>query len=261
VPRLRWLPLSFAFLIFLWVLAVSSDSRLARELTGFWYNDPQRVAALIPVAAVPLVALGITSALDWLGTLMGRLAKDLRGRDVPSRTALAGACVVSMLGAVVLHHNQGIGAGAAVLLDRYTNRQGDQKLVSDSKLALFEQLPKLLPPGGRVLGSPFMGVQFSRIYSGHDVVIRHVNSQDKPDVELLSRQFKTFMVDKRVCDAVKRENVVAVIEDYERFWPSDGRQDNYSALQDFWGTPGLKFKASSGTTQLFTLEDCSKTAR
>jgi hypothetical protein len=261
VPRLRWLPLSFAFLVFLWILDVSSDSRLSQELTGFWYNDPQRVAALLPVAAVPLVALGITAALDWLGTTIGRLAKDLRGRDVSSRMALAAASALMVLGAVGLHHNQGIGAGAAVLLDRYTNMQGDQKLVSSTKQHLFEEMPALLPPGGKVLGSPFMGVQFSRIYSGHDVVIRHLNSAEQPDVELLERQFKTFMVDKNVCDAVQRQHVVAVVEDYERYWATDGRQEKYSGLEDLWGTPGLKFKASSGTTLLFTLDDCSKTAR
>jgi hypothetical protein len=260
VPRLRWLPLSFAFLVYLWVLDVSSGSRLSQELTGFWYNDPERVAALIPVAAVPLVALGITAALDWLGTTIGRLAKDLRGRDVSPRMALGAACALLTVAAAGIHHNQGIGAGAAVLLDRYTNHQGDQKLVSSSKQQLFEEMPTLLPRGGKVLGSPFMGVQFSRIYSGHDVVIPHLNNQDKPDVELLGRDFKNFMNDKAVCAAVKRENVVAVVEDYERFWPNDARQERFSGLEDLWGTPGLHFKASSGSTLMFTLDDCSKTA-
>jgi hypothetical protein len=261
VPRLRWLPLSFVFLVWLWILDVSSASRLARELTGFWYNDPQRVAALLPVAAVPLVAVGITSALDWLGTVIGRLAKDLRGRDVSPRMALGAAFALFAVGAVGLHHNQGIGAGAAVLLDRYTNNQGDQKLVSSTKQQLFEEMPKLLPPGGKVLGSPFMGVQFSRIYSGHDVVFPHLNNQDKPDAELLGRDFKNFMNDKAVCAAVKRENVVAVVEDYERYWANDYRQERFSGLEDLWGTPGLKFKAASGTTLLYTLADCSATAR
>ncbi|QGN56665.1 hypothetical protein GKE56_00730 [Nostocoides sp. HKS02] len=68
------------------------------------------------------------------------------------------------------------------------------------------------------------------------------------------------MSDKAVCAAVKREHVIAVVEDYERFWPTDARQERFSGLEDLWGTPGLKFKASSGSSLLFTLADCSKTA-
>jgi len=52
VPRLRWLLMSHVYLVFLYMLCAGSSSWLARELTGFWYNDAQRVAALIPMTAV-----------------------------------------------------------------------------------------------------------------------------------------------------------------------------------------------------------------
>jgi hypothetical protein len=252
---------SFAFLVFLWMLAVASPSALAQELTGFWYNDPQRVAALVPVAAVPLVAVGLTIALDYAGTTFGRLVRDIRGRELTPRVALGTVTAVAIAVPLVIYPNQGIGAGAAVIQDRYTNLQGDQKLVSSDKQALFEQMATLLPPGGSVLGSPFTGVQFSRIWSGHDVVIPHLNSKDKPDVELLKGRFKDFMTDRSVCDAVKRLKVVAVVEDYERFWPTDGRQYLYAGLQDLAGTPGLTPRAYSESAVVYTLADCTASAR
>ena len=39
VPRLRWLLMSHVYLVFLYMLCAGSSSWLARELTGFWYND------------------------------------------------------------------------------------------------------------------------------------------------------------------------------------------------------------------------------
>jgi len=66
VARLRWLLVGHVALILLYILAAGSPSWLAHELTGFWFNDAQRVAAMIPLTAVPLAALGITSGTDML---------------------------------------------------------------------------------------------------------------------------------------------------------------------------------------------------
>ena len=96
VPRLRWLLMSHVFLIFLYMLCAGSSSWLARELTGFWYNDAQRVAALIPMTAVPLAALGITSAADALARVVGRVSVDVFGRRLSSRRAL-GIAALGML--------------------------------------------------------------------------------------------------------------------------------------------------------------------
>ena len=256
VPRLRWLLVSHVFLIFLYMLVAGSPSWLARELTGFWYNDAQRVAALIPMTAVPLAALGITSAADALGRLVGRVSADVLGRPLSSRRALGIAGLGMMVVPAVIYPNQGIGQGAAVLQDRYTNLNFFHHMVTPDEQVLYEKLATQIPAGETVLGSPFTGAQFSAIWSGHGVVIPHTSSNPTPDVALVSQEFKSFTADPQVCAALKRLKVGAVVDDFDRFWETDERQADYSGLVDLYDTPGLTPIGYGASVVIYRVGDC-----
>jgi hypothetical protein len=47
------------------------------------------------------------------------------------------------------------------------------------------------------------------------------------------------MTDPAVCAALKRLKVGAVVDDFDRFWPADIRQLDYSGLVNLQDTPGL----------------------
>lgn len=256
VPRLRWLLASHVFLIFLYILSVGSTGWFTRELTGFWYDDPQRIAALIPMTAVPLAALGITSGADALGRLVGRVCSDVFSRPLSSRWALGVACVGMMAVPAVIYPNQGIGQGAAVLQDRYTNLNFKNHMVTPDEQALYGKLAKQIPAGETVLGSPFTGAQFSSIWSGHGVVIPHVSTNPPKDVALISQDFKSFTTDPAVCAALKRLKVGAVVDDFDLFWPTDTRQPNYSGLVDLYDTPGLTPIGYGASVTIYRVGDC-----
>jgi len=256
VPRLRWLLVSHVFLIFLYILSVGSTGWFTRELTGFWYDDPQRIAALIPMTAVPLAALGITSGADALGRFVGRVSSDVFSRPLSSRWALGIACVGMMAVPAVIYPNQGIGQGAAVLQDRYTNLNFKNHMVTPDEQALYEKLAKQIPAGETVLGSPFTGAQFSSIWSGHRVVIPHVSTNPPKDVALISQDFKSFTTDPAVCAALKRLKVGAVVDDFDLFWPTDTRQPSYSGLVDLYDTPGLTPIGYGASVTIYRVGDC-----
>ena len=255
VPRLRWLLVSHVFLVFLYMLSAGSSSWLARELTGFWYNDAQRVAALIPITAVPLAALGITSAADALGRVVGRVSADLFGRVLSARRAL-GVAAVGMLVLISVLPNQGLGEGARVLQDRYTNRNYSHLMVTADEQVLYEKLATELPAGETVLGSPFSGAQFSAIWSGHGVVIPHTSSNPTPDVRLVSEEFKSFTTKPAVCAALKRLKVGAVVDDQDLFWVTDKRQGSYSGLVNLFKTPGLTPIGYGSSVVIYRVGSC-----
>jgi hypothetical protein len=257
IPRLRWLLASHVFLIFLYMLCAGSSSWLSRELTGFWYNDAQRVAALIPMTAVPLAALGITSAADALGRLVGRVCAEVFGRPLSSRRALGVACVGMMVVPAVIYPNQGIGQGAAVLQDRYTNLNYSNHMVTPDEQVLYEKLATQMPAGATVLGSPFTGAQFSSIWSGHGVVIPHTSSNPTPDVLLVSLRFKSFTTDPAVCAALKRLKVGVVVDDQDKFWPTDPRQVNYDGLINLYDTPGLTAIGYGSSVVIYRVGACT----
>jgi hypothetical protein len=256
VPRLRWLLASHVFLIFLYILSVGSTGWFTRELTGFWYDDPQRIAALIPMTAVPLAALGITSGADALGRFVGRVSSDVFSRPLSSRWALGVACVGMMAVPAVIYPNQGIGQGAALLQDRYTNLNFKNHMVTPDEQALYGKLAKQIPAGETVLGSPFTGAQFSSIWSGHGVVIPHVSTNPPKDVALISQDFKSFTTDPAVCAALKRLKVGAVVDDFDLFWPTDTRQPNFSGLVDLYDTPGLTPIGYGASVTIYRVGDC-----
>ncbi len=255
VPRLRWLLVSHVFLIFLYMLAAGSPTWLARELTGFWFNDAQRVAAMIPMTAVPLAALGITSAADMLARFVGRVSSDVLDRPLSSHRALGIAALAMLLATAVVYPHQ-IGQGAAVLQDRYRNQNFSHLLVTGDEQALYEKLPSQIPAGKKVLGSPFTGAQFSSIWSQHGVVIPHTGSNPTPDVRLVSQRFKSFMTDPAVCAAVKRLKVGVIVDDSDRFQANDDRQASYSGLVNLSGTPGLTPIGEGLTAVIYRVGDC-----
>jgi hypothetical protein len=256
VPRLRWLLASHVFLILLYMLSVGSTGWLTRELTGFWYDDPQRIAALIPMTAVPLAALGITSGADALGRFVGRVSSDVFSRPLSSRWALGIACLGMMAVPAVIYPNQGVGQGAAVLQDRYTNLNFKNHMVTPDEQALYGRLAKQIPAGETVLGSPFTGAQFSSIWSGHAVVIPHVSTNPPKDVALISQDFKSFTTDPAVCAALKRLKVGAVVDDFDLFWPTDTRQPNFAGLVDLYDTPGLTPIGYGASVTIYRVGDC-----
>ncbi|HZX97994.1 MAG TPA: DUF6541 family protein [Dermatophilaceae bacterium] len=256
VPRLRWLLVSHVFLVFLYMLCAGTSGWLTRELTGFFYNDAQRIAALIPMTAVPLAALGITSAADALGRFVGRVSAEVFGRPLSSRLALGIACLGMMAVPAVIYSNQGIGQGAAVLQDRYTNLNFNNHMVTPDEQALYGRLAKQIPAGETVLGSPFTGAQFSSIWSRHGVVIPIVTSNPSKDVALISQDFKSFTTDPAVCAALKRLKVGAVVDDFDRFWPTDTRQENYLGLVGLSGTPGLTPIGYGASVTIYRVGDC-----
>jgi hypothetical protein len=256
VPRLRWLLMSHAYLVFLYMLCAGSSSWLARELTGFWYNDAQRVAALIPMTAVPLAALGITSAADALGRFVGRVSADAFGRRLSPRRALGIACLGMLVVPVALYPSQGLGHGAAVLQDRYANANFSHHMVTADEQVLYEKLATQIPAGQTVLGSPFTGAQFSGIWSGRGVVIPHTGSNPTPDVALVSQHFKSFTTDPQVCAAVKRLKVGAVVDDFDRYSQTDERQSSYVGLVDLYGTPGLTPIGYGASAVIYRVGDC-----
>ena len=256
VPRLRWLLLSHVYLVFLYMLCAGSSSWLARELTGFWYNDAQRVAALIPMTAVPLAALGITSAADAVGRFVGRVSADVFSRQLSPRRALGIACLAMLVYPAAIYPSQGLGHGAAVLQVRYDNANFSNLLVTADEQALYEKLATQIPAGETVLGSPFTGAQFSAIWSGHRVVIPHTGSNPIPDVALVSQKFKSFTTDPQVCAAVKRLKVGVVVDDYDRYGQTDERQATYSGLVDLYDTPGLTPIGYGASVVIYRVGDC-----
>ena len=58
-PATRWVSAAYVVTALVYVGVVAVQSSATQALTVFWYNDPPRLAALVPVAGVPALTAGL----------------------------------------------------------------------------------------------------------------------------------------------------------------------------------------------------------
>lgn len=89
----RWIAVSYAIMGVLYVMSSATEGPLKHLLTGFWYTDPMRIAANASLFAMPLAALGLSTACSLIWKLVSRTSRAQRTHN--------GAVVVNCVVAVV----------------------------------------------------------------------------------------------------------------------------------------------------------------
>lgn len=143
-----------AFSIVFW-LAYSVSAAWSHLFTALWWDDANRLAALMMVAATPLVGLGVAA-----------LARASRSGDRSPRPAMVTATV---LGVIV---SLAVGATAAIGTHRVLSAAvyGDGPAVTRDEAEIFADLARLYEVG-LVLGDPFDGSSWVYTLYGIPVVI------------------------------------------------------------------------------------------
>ena len=107
VTRWRWLVVSYGLVAGLFVTAQALDHAGIRGvLTGYWYSDAVRLAALLPVFAVPLAALGVVTSAVACARLVRavheRSVASIRRRSLRHPPAAVAVLLVAVVGLVVV---------------------------------------------------------------------------------------------------------------------------------------------------------------
>jgi len=132
-------------------------------ILGAWYADPYRIAALAPIVAVPLAALGAETAVQFIARLLKRPA---RGGIVPLAAAVL---TIGMIVLVALRPT-----AMPAYLSKSFDRESRYVAAADAFLSpdertLLESLDDVVEPDARVLGNPSTGSGFGYFLSGVDV--------------------------------------------------------------------------------------------
>jgi len=132
----------------LYTLAVAVDSTLSLTLTGYWWNDQVRVAALPPIVAPVFVGVlagavgwGISGAAQRMGA--GRLGEHGSRRWMPV-VGVLGLAVVLLIGGMAWPTPSGYHIRAS---DAMRYKYLDGVAVSSKERAAFEMVAELVRPG------------------------------------------------------------------------------------------------------------------
>ena len=241
-PGLRWLLAVHVTGAALFVLVAGSDSMVSRLVSGAWWDDPFRLAALVGLAGVPLAALGVDAIAGW------GVARLPRVTESTAVTALSTALValVVMAGAV-----SGSGDTSRVVATWYR----PESMLSPSERAFVGSIGAVVPADQRVAGNPWDGAALSGPLARREAVFPHLAGRWGSDRDLLATSLSAVATTPGVCGALDRLHVRYVLVGPSGFWSGDGRRALFGGLS-VAGHPGFVEVARAGRVSLWRVTAC-----
>lgn len=239
------------------VIAGIGTSYLRSAITGVWYNDSYRLAAILPITALPLAALGFQwlllcgrKVLHWYWSHPGRKMPALQIR---SRAAELSTVLVIFLLAVGM---QGAPINFAVASAAHNYVQTpDSEVVSSDELALIDQLDDLVPAEAVIAVNPWTGAALAFALADRKTTSSHVLSTYSADVDIINNSLRNALTDPTVCPAVKAAGVMYALDFGDK--EVHGGHHDFPGLDDLEKSPAAELVAQVGDAKLFRITACS----
>ncbi|WP_430645963.1 DUF6541 family protein [Agromyces sp. GXS1127] len=238
-----------AILLYLVVAAVWNEA-LRTSIVGVWYNDANRVAALLGVLGIPLAALGASVAHD---AVRGWLA-----RTSLARHRFAALAALALVFAVLVAGSQWrtLSTQVPFLRDEAFAFDDDSAIVSPDEVAIFEEVEEIVPPDGMVAGNPWSGAALVYAYTGRTALLPHlqgVYGDERWDVAASLAQDATA-----VCDELDDLGIDYVLDFGDRYVISGrGDADRYAGLNDLARSEAVTLIAEQGEARLYEISACN----
>jgi hypothetical protein len=278
---LRWVVGGFVVTAFLYVIAAAFNRPDTAKFTGYWYNDSHRLAAMLPITAVPLTV----AALMYLGTRLATYSEQ-RGWLNPAGNPRAGEALTGALDAAprsawlalrgrsfavstlvvtlllgLLSGGFYAGKHADVLAIAYDipASQPSLELVNPDTQAFFEQIKKIIPPDEMVANNPWDGSALLWALADRRVLFPHLGITVPPDEQYLAAHLDDALFDPKVCQIANKLHVGYLFVGDNTFWPWDPRTKTFPGFTDPSGSKAFQLVASSGLQlKLYQLTACTK---
>lgn len=259
--RFGWIGLVFLIFSALFVVVAGFPvSRIRDFLTGVWYNDSYRLAALLPLVAVLLVGVGLSWVAERLPAGRNRypaLKYATEGPDRwqgPARMAYRAAVgAVLVLAAITLGQQGGLEKEVQRAASGYRLTE-DSPLVSADELALIQRLRNSVPPDAVLIDNPYTGAALSYALGDRKSAQLHILSNVSPAVAKIYQSAGSVATDPSVCDAVREERGYYILD----FGTEEVHGGNHlpAGLKNLDKNTGLQLIDSQGEAKLYKITAC-----
>ncbi|NUT54292.1 MAG: hypothetical protein HOV94_44430, partial [Saccharothrix sp.] len=218
-PAIRWVVAGHLVSGLLYLLAAALNRPDTDLLTGYWYSDSHRLAAMLPITGVPLAVAGVR-------VLAGKLRPHVR---------IAGATVPAV--AVAVTAVLGVATGGLYAADREARiavtypKHDEDRLVTDALRDFATRVAREVPEDSVVLGNPFDGSAYLWALADREVLYSHLLKELSPGQEYLARHLDEAGTDPRVCAALARYRAEYVL--------IAGDDPGITAIQPYEGIAGV----------------------
>jgi hypothetical protein len=232
---------------------------LSRAVTGVWYNNSPRLAAILPVGTVILATSGLLVVTHWAHLLVLRFADRWRpalavapALAVVVSAALVAAYVVGTGGNYVREHRDRLGPYI------HPYRAHNLLLTSRGYAALLA-LRRSIPPDALVADNPWRGTSLLYALTGRRVLYnseKAVNTADRYRIAtaLYLAGLPAF---PDICAAVRRAGVTYVITGGTNFLPDRQSITRFPGIDQVPGEPGFELVRTVEPYALWKITACA----
>lgn len=267
--RMWWIAGMYAVGGVLYLIVSSWTSGSFRDfLTGVWYTDSYRLAALLPVVTLPIVVLGaewIVWRVRWVvGSFVGRartnpdsLSRVMHGlfARLPANSSVAAGCVALLVIGVGVQG--GTLHGVQTRLQSIFSTTDDSNFVSTDEVSLFNEIADIVPDTDVIVGNPRTGASLVYAFTGRRTIAPHIFGVRTEQEQLLLDHWNEAAYNPGVCPA---------IHDLRAYWALDfgdteisPRAEPLLGVRDLAddSAPGVELVKAVGKARLFRVTACN----
>lgn len=263
-----WLLGTYAVTAFLFIVVSSFPAGGFRLfMTGIWYNDPPRLAALLPLVTVPLACRGAVGVWDRLSVHVKRAAgfvlRHYRSsssaeavggrRALPLATFTAVAGLVMVLALTAATQGGNVSQAQTSMAGSYTLTD-NAPLISTDEMALIKRLPGEVPQDAVMVGNPGNGSSLAYAFADRKLVQLHILSAVPQGVVPLLNGPTPAKDDPAVCPTVESLKIEYILDFGHR--EIHGKDSGYKGLDALVAAGLATLKDSQGEAKLYKLDLC-----
>jgi len=226
---------------------------LRDALTGMWYNNLPRLAAMLPIAMVPLGAYGV--ACTWAKISSLARVRALMSRS-PRWALPVGGVILAALAALGMQTGPWSPVPMALQWASYSFYLGpDSPLVSADEMALMDRIDDHVPEGVAIAGSPYTGASLAYALADRPVLMPHVLMEMTDDLDIVNDGLADARAGGEVCDALERLDVGFVL-DFGDLRITDFAAD-LPGLSDLEDSDAVRLVDEQGEARLYEVVACA----
>jgi Family of unknown function (DUF6541) len=251
----RWLVGAFVLNALLFISTASVNNGLTQSLTGYWYNDSHRLAAILPVTTVPLAVLAIVAVATWL---KGWLAEHPKPRLGRLGTSVAGLVTVLTLLLFVASEGMYFPSHVATVAFTYTRLENTKSdtMVDPREQDFYSRLAKDVPADSVIANNPWDGSGLIWALANRKPLFPHLDIAWSDEQRYLAKHLVNLASDPKACQDAKLLHVDYLVIGEKRFWITDLRLKDYSGITNPGNRPGFQLVDSDGDLKLYKITAC-----
>lgn len=263
--KLYWPVISYSLAIILYVVAAAfGDNVIKHVLTGFWYTDPYRVAAMLAFCCIPLAYSGFTLLL-WTGKAIADRLDMQRGSYIVPIVAVLALFIMFALPSFAIR-------GAVEITTPYSTMTANMKgftrvekgaILTDSKIEFLNKVATITGPNAVIANTPYDGSCFAKGVA--DLNLLFCNDENYTEFTT-----SNWAIDLRsnLCDYTSSNSTREIVHEKDvryvlcleaderimKAWYPAFEQSNWTGILSITGTtPGFELVLQTGDMVLYKI--------